>query len=236
MAFLVYILFAYLFGAIPWGVIVAKFKGVDIQRRGSGNTGATNIYRTMGLSYGLLVGLLDVSKGAIVMTAAKFSLNSHYQIALIALAVILGHVFSIFLGGKGGKGVGTTFGVALVLVGWQFSLIVLGAWIVLILLTRFMSLTNLILIWVLPSYFVFINPDFAYFILSALVTLLIYWAHRENIDRLKEGRELRLNVKIAMKTDRPKYTAAPAPVKAARRVSKAKKALPSKTPRKKSKK
>jgi glycerol-3-phosphate acyltransferase PlsY len=183
---------------------VAKFKGVNIQRRGSRNTGATNVYRTLGLSYALLVFLLDTLKGVLVMLIVKFSLNSHIEIALVALAVILGHTFSVFLKGKGGKGVATTLGVLLVLIGWKVMFGIVLAGIALLILTRFMSLTNLILIWIFPGYFVFVNPDLAYFVLGVIVTILIYWEHRENIDRLKEGRELKLAIKIGLSSQRPK--------------------------------
>lgn len=198
MSLLLYIFLAYLFGAVPWGFIVAKYKGVNIQKKGSGNTGATNIYRTLGLSYALLVFFLDAIKGVIVMLVAKFSLNSHVEIASIALAVILGHTFSIFLKGRGGKGVATTIGVLCVLIGWKvmFSLILVG--LSLIVLTRFMSLTVLILVWIFPGFFVFVNPDLAYFILGIVVTILIYWEHRENIERLKAGNELQLGIKIGL--------------------------------------
>jgi glycerol-3-phosphate acyltransferase PlsY len=207
MSFLAYILLAYLLGAIPWGFLIARWKGVDIRKKGSGATGATNVYRSLGLSLAVLVASLDVLKGVLVMLIAKFSINNHYQIAAIALAVILGHMFSIFLHGKGGKGVATTLGVGLVLVGWQVALIVMIGWICVVSLTRFMSLTNLIFIWIFPAYFVFVNPDFAFFMLGVVITLLVYWQHRGNIERLKAGTELQLSVKIGVKQERVKAVA-----------------------------
>jgi len=200
MSFIAYLFSAYLFGSIPWGYLIAKLHGINIVKKGSGNIGATNIYRTLGFSYALVVFLLDVLKGLLVMLVAKFSVNSHYEIAMLALAVILGHTFSIFLRGKGGKGIATTFGVLLILIGWKVMGVVLLAAICLMLITRYMSLTNLILIWIFPSFFVFVNPDFAYFALGVGVVLLIYWEHRDNIERLKEGRELELAVKVGIKS------------------------------------
>ncbi|MEO6509325.1 MAG: glycerol-3-phosphate 1-O-acyltransferase PlsY [Patescibacteria group bacterium] len=217
MSFIAYILLAYLFGAIPWGYIIARLHGVNIQKRGSGNTGATNIYRTLGLPAAILVFLLDVFKGVFVMLIAKFSINNHYEVAALALAVILGHTFSIFLKGKGGKGVATTFGVLLILIGWNVMIAALFAAIGLVILTGYMSIASLILIWIFPGFFVFVEPDFAFFILGVLVTLLIYWEHRANIDRLKEGKELQLNIKIGLKPQKnapPKIVSAGIPVKA----------------------
>lgn len=217
MSFIAYLFLAYLFGSIPWGFIVAKLNGVNLQKKGSGNIGATNVYRALGLSYALIVFLLDVFKGVFVMLVAKFSVNSHYEIAALALAVILGHTFSVFLKGKGGKGVATTFGVLLILIGWKVMVLVLLMAIGLLILTRYMSLTNLTLIWIFPAYFVFVDPDFAYFLLGIIVTLLVYWEHRTNIERLKAGTELRLQVNVRLKSERksvPKIANAAVPVKA----------------------
>ena len=203
MIFLIIILLAYVFGSIPWGYVVARLQGVDIRQKGSGSIGATNIYRTLGLSYAVFVGLLDVFKGVLVMGIAKFSLNNHYEIALIALAVIVGHMFSIFLKGKGGKGIATTFGVLLVLIGWETMLLALLIWLGLLIFTRYMSLTNLVMIWFFPIFYVFVQPDFAFFILGIIVTMLVYWAHRGNIERLKEGREPVLHVTVGFRNQNP---------------------------------
>jgi glycerol-3-phosphate acyltransferase PlsY len=196
MTFITIILFAYLLGAIPWGYIIAKFKGVDIQKKGSGSTGATNVYRNLGLPTALLVAVLDILKGTFAMLVAILSLNSHYEIAWVALAVIVGHIYSIFLKGKGGKGIATTFGVLIILIGWKALLSTLVIWILLLSITRLMSLTNLLMICVFPLYFLFIKPDLAFFLLGTVVTFLIYWVHSDNIDRLKAGKELQLDVKV----------------------------------------
>ncbi len=206
MTFLAIIVLAYFFGAVPWGYIVARIRGVDIQKKGSGNTGATNIYRVFGLPTALLVGLLDAMKGSFITFLAIFSLNNHYQIAIIALAVILGHIYSVFLKGKGGKGVATTFGVLLILIGWKVMSIIFLVWIGLLMLTRLMSMTNLILICFFPLYFLFVKMDLAYFILGTVVTLIIYWVHSDNIDRLKAGKELKLDVKVNFTKERKKKT------------------------------
>ncbi len=184
------------------------------------------MYRNLGMSNAILVGLLDILKGSLTMGIARFSLNNHYEIAVIAFAVIVGHIFPIFLKGKGGKGIATTFGVALILMGWKVVLVVIAVWAMLLVFTRFMSLSNLILIWIFPMYFVFIKPDLAYFMLGVALTVLVYWVHRENIERLKLNKELRLEVTIGFKRPPAKTVmvpSAPALLNRSRKVSTKKK-------------
>jgi glycerol-3-phosphate acyltransferase PlsY len=143
----------------------------------------------LGLKWGLLTGILDVTKGAIpVFLAVKF-LSFDWQIALVAVSSVLGHIFPVWLKFKGGKGVATTAGVLFVLLGWQNFLILILIWLLALALFQIMSLTNLLIVVFLPLIFWFIYSSSAYFVLGLALAGLIYWAHRENIQRLKEGKE-----------------------------------------------
>jgi glycerol-3-phosphate acyltransferase PlsY len=123
---------AFLLGAIPFGVIIARRRGIDIREQGSGNIGATNVARVLGLGTGILVLLLDAAKGALATALAMKLCGWEAVMAGAGFAAILGHCFSPFLGGKGGKGVATALGVyvvlapALALVGIAVFLVVAG--------------------------------------------------------------------------------------------------------------
>lgn len=204
MTFFTILIFAYLLGSIPWGYIIAMFYGINIRKVGSGNIGGTNVSRALGLPIGIAVAVLDLLKGVIAASIAIFSLNSHTQIAMVILAVILGHIFSIYMKFKGGKGVATAFGAFTVLIGWQASLFLVALWILIVAFTRLVSLASLIIVLLLPLFFVIVKPDIAYLILSLIVTSLIYWTHRQNIDRLTHGKELQLDIHVGLKRHRKK--------------------------------
>jgi len=193
--FLLLIIFGYLFGSIPFGYLISKLNGVDIRKVGSGNIGGTNVIRALGKKWGLLTGILDVLKGVIpVFLAVKF-LPFDWQIALVAIFPVLGHIFPIWLNFKGGKGVATAAGVLFVLLGWQNSLILILVWLLILAILQIMSLTNLLLVASLPLIFWFTSFPLAYFILSLALFVLISWAHRENIRRLKKGEESKFKFK-----------------------------------------
>lgn len=183
------IIFGYLLGSVPWGLLISKAKGVDIRKIGSGNIGGTNVVRGLGFKWGLLTGFLDVVKGVIpIFLAVKF-LSFDWQIVLVAVSPVLGHIFPVWLNLKGGKGVATTVGLLSVLLGWPNFFILLLAWIVVLAVLRIMSLTNIILSALLPLILWFIHYSPVYSVLGLVLFFLICWAHRENIQRLKEGKE-----------------------------------------------
>lgn len=186
------ILISYFFGSVPFGYLIAKYKKIDIRKTGSGNIGATNINRTLGLKYGLLVGLLDFSKGAMITFLAKVFLNYPQEIILLSLAVFLGHIFSVFLKFKGGKGVAVFAGTFLVIAGFKIFLIVFMLWLICLYLTKIMSLTNLILSIFIPFIILFTLHSTGYFIYCLIAGVFIWWSHRANIIRLKNGTEEKL--------------------------------------------
>ena len=189
---IVFIVLGYLFGSIPFGYVIAKLKKIDIQKQGSGNIGATNVSRVLGFKYAILVGLLDVLKVILPAIIAKQYLINDWYICLIILAPMFGHMFPVWLKFKGGKAVSSVFASMIVILGWKYSLVFLLIWIIALRLIKIMSLTNLIVIWFVPLLFWLITHSVAYLSLGILYIPKLFWAHRENIKRLKEGTEKRI--------------------------------------------
>ncbi|MFZ3054821.1 MAG: glycerol-3-phosphate 1-O-acyltransferase PlsY [Minisyncoccales bacterium] len=187
-----FIALGYLLGSIPFGYIIAKLKNIDIQKQGSGNIGGTNVYRSLGFKYAILVGLLDVLKVVVPAIIAKQYLTNDWYVCLAILAPILGHLFPIWLNFKGGKAVSGVFASMIVIIGWQYSLIFLLVWVVALRTIKIMSLTNLIVIWLVPLLFYLFTHSIAYTFLGLIYIPILYWSHRENIKRLREGTEKRI--------------------------------------------
>jgi len=181
----------YLLGAMPFGLLIAQvFCRVDPRKLGSKNTGATNVARTCGLKYGVLTLALDILKGYLpVITATSFS-NSTFFLSLTALAAVLGHMYSVFLYGKGGKGVATTIGVFVALVPQALFLSLLIC-LAVIFLTGYVSLGSIALVSFLPLVLI-VTGQFKLLPLSLIVMVFIFWKHRENIQRLVKGEENRI--------------------------------------------
>jgi acyl phosphate:glycerol-3-phosphate acyltransferase len=189
---LILIIVGYFFGSIPFGYIIAKLKNIDIQKQGSGNIGATNVSRALGLKYAILVGFLDILKVVLPAIAAKYYLVNDWYVCLAILAPILGHLFPVWLNFKGGKAVSGAFASMVVIIGWQYSLIFFLIWIIALRLIKIMSLTNLIIIWFVPLLFWLYTHSIAYTSFGLLCVVILYWSHRENIKRLREGTEKKI--------------------------------------------
>lgn len=174
---------AFLAGSIPFGVIIAKRRGVDIRAQGSGNIGATNVTRVMGIGPGLVVLVLDALKGAAATLLAEHWCGMHWVIALAGFTAILGHCFSPFLGGKGGKGVATALGVfavmspALALVGIGVFLVVFGR-------TRVPALGSLAGIASAAVYALATGAPASVSLTALVTTVLLLFTHRGNLARL----------------------------------------------------
>ena len=196
--------FAYLFGAIPFALIIGKLHGVDIRTVGSGNVGATNVTRAVGPVQGKICFVLDLLKGAIPVLAAQVLLPGMPGMAIAAGAVaILGHMFPVYLKFKGGKGVSTGAGAALALAPLPL-LCALALWGILFLATRYVSVASILAAAALPVFaFVFrllgwgnltarSIPVLVFFCAIAAITV---YRHRSNIKRLMEGTENRFEKK-----------------------------------------
>ncbi len=186
-------------GSIPVGWIVARlFFKTDIRSKGSGNIGATNALRQFGTAVGLIVLLLDMSKGIIAVLLAKSIYGSGTMMVVICgLLAILGHVFPIWLKFKGGKGVATAAGVFIALTPISL-LIALLVFIVVVVITRYVSLGSIVAALSLLavnviSIFRQPNKDYALLILVVLIVAMIIYKHKENITRLIRGNENKIS-------------------------------------------
>lgn len=205
------ILLAYLIGAIPTAVWIGKiFYHTDIRTQGSGNAGATNTIRVLGYKAGIPVLLFDIFKGWLAVQVVHFfpqdaftpDMINYIRIGL-ALAAVLGHIFPVYAGFHGGKGVSTLAGVAIAL--YPLSLlIVLGVFIVTLVLSHYVSLSSIVASLVFPFAVIFItgqqNPGLV--ILSILVAIFIPVTHRKNIVRLLKGKENKFDFKRRKEEER----------------------------------
>ncbi len=197
-AILIYIA-GYLIGAIPFGVIVARSRGIDLFQSGSGNIGATNVARTLGKGAGSIVLALDVLKGFVPALVAALILGDKYGIlpgehALIAGAcAVFGHTFSPFLGFRGGKGIATGLGM---LFGSAplVALVALGTFLVFLALTRTVSTSSLIAASTILSSGAVLGTRVFVLCVYGLLIVYVVHRHRANILRLWQGDEPRLNL------------------------------------------
>ncbi len=175
--FLLLIVVAYLLGSIPFGKLVGKRHGIDIQKHGSGNIGFANVRRTLGWRPGLIVLAGDILKGLIPVIIAKHYLQP-YQVFIVGIVTVIGHIFPIWLKFRGGKGIATGLGVTFAL---NPILGVLGAVVYLVALACFKKSapSSILATWSLPIVCLAISPQYTwlYFCFAALVT----WTHRTNI-------------------------------------------------------
>jgi len=204
------IFLAYLIGSVPSAVWVGKlFHGIDVREHGSGNAGATNVIRVLGYKAGIPVLLFDVFKGwaavqLVFLLPADFCSPDTFvyiRIAL-ALAAVSGHIFPVFAGFRGGKGVGTLAGVAIALFPIAL-LVVLGAFIVVLAFTRYVSLASIVAGFIFPFAVVFITGECntGLLLLSILVAVFIPITHHKNIRRLIQRKENKFDFRKKKKAD-----------------------------------
>ena len=209
--YIIMAIIAYLIGSINFSILISKKKaGFDIREKGSGNAGTTNMLRTLGKKAAAITLILDILKGVITICFSmlygvilyrifNINLNSAFLVQIAGIFVILGHTFPIYFGFKGGKGVATTLGILLV-TNWHIGLICLVFALVLIILTKMVSVGALgaaILFPVLTVFsdqISFINPG-NYIIYSIIITLIVCFNHRTNIQRLFAGTENKISFK-----------------------------------------
>lgn len=209
MLFIIPIILAYLIGAIPFGLIIARLSGIeDIRKHGSGNIGATNVWRLAGFKVAIWVFVGDIGKGVIAVLLARYYI-ANYQLTTLgpdmflvicAVMAVLGHIFPVYLGFKGGKGVNTALGTMATLLPYE-TLISFGVFILVLLVFKYVSLGSILgtlalLVSVLvEKYLMHQNVAPIYIILCAILVLLIFITHRSNISRLIAGNENRFSLK-----------------------------------------
>jgi glycerol-3-phosphate acyltransferase PlsY len=190
---------AYLVGAFPTSYVAGKlFKGIDLREHGSRNLGATNVYRVLGWKFAVPVAIVDILKGTLPVVAFAPQVSDSALVAMLVGAMaVVGHVFSVFVGGKGGKGVATSAGVMLGLAPAAVAICML-VWLVLVRATGYVSLGSMLGAMALPIGLYVLHPDRRELVLpSVALAALIVLLHRANIKRLLNGTENRFGRRAA---------------------------------------
>jgi glycerol-3-phosphate acyltransferase PlsY len=188
------IVFAYLMGSISTGVVLSKIFGKgNLQKEGSQNIGATNVSRLMGIKWGVLTLLGDMLKGMLVVWIGRLVFGGEnaptfYLVGLMALAVFLGHLFPVFLGFKGGKGVATALGI-FILLSPKSILVALLIFVLIVFLFKYISLGSIVAAGLFPVLLTFFNYNRYIVVLSIIIVAAILIKHKQNILRLIRGEE-----------------------------------------------
>ena len=205
VAYIVVAILSYLIGSINFSIIISKkVAGFDVREKGSGNAGTTNMLRTVGKKAALITLVCDILKGVISILLALLigkiakEANNSILVQIAGILVIIGHTFPIFFKFKGGKGVATAVGVLLT-TNWQIGLICLIFGLVLIALTRMVSLGSITAAILFPILVLFIKTNYIvegnYFIYSLIIAVMVVFNHRENVKRLLNGTENKISFK-----------------------------------------
>jgi glycerol-3-phosphate acyltransferase PlsY len=209
--YIIVAIIAYLIGSVNFSVILSKkMAGFDVREKGSGNAGTTNMLRSVGKKAAAITLLCDILKGVVAILIAIFigkivkNIDRELLLQIAGIAVVVGHTFPIFFGFKGGKGVATSLGV-LLMSNWQIGLICLIFALVLMALTRMVSLGSCGAAVLFPVLTLFINEHYTvltegrngnvYFIYSVILAIIVLYNHRSNIKRILDGTENRLSFK-----------------------------------------
>ena len=188
------IILSYLIGSISGGIIVGKFRNIDIRKEGSKAAGATNAFRTMGIMFALIVVIIDVYKGFFATKYIPYFLNNNsIEMQILAgISCVVGDVYPIYFKFKGGKGVGTALGVCLAFSKLlPFILIAIFCWIFTLIMTGYVGLSSMLATLSIPLQYSLNNHSLyeSLGIFSILITIFIIFAHRENINRMLNGTE-----------------------------------------------
>ena len=199
-------LIAYAIGSISFSVIFSiKFAGFDVREKGSGNAGTTNVLRSVGKKAAILTLICDALKGVVAILMALAigwiakEADSSLLVQIAGIAVIVGHTFPIFFEFRGGKGIATSLGVLLI-VNWQIGLICLVFALLIMAITRIVSIGSMLAAILFPVLTLFLGSQHAivtgnYFVFSILLALLVIFNHRSNVKRILNGNENKLNLK-----------------------------------------
>lgn len=182
----------YIFGSVSPSVFLGRWaRGVDVRQHGSGNAGTTNAFRVLGSRLGLAVLFADIIKGIIPVLLARY-LSSPLVTVFVAFACVAGHNYSIFLRGKGGKGVATGAGAAIGMMPIPMAILV-GVYLVLLFGTRVVSIASIVCTVLLPIVAVLFDQPLPYIVVCCLMSAVVLWAHRGNFARLWRRKEPRIS-------------------------------------------
>lgn len=187
----VMILVGYLLGAIPFGLLIAKIWKIDIRKYGSGNIGATNVFRTLGLVPGMITFALDFLKGMLAVYIGYWAGGNPFIVLLMGVSAIFGHMYSVFLGFKGGKGAATGLGVLAAFAPEIFIVTMILA-AMLIYATRYVSVASIVSSFAAAIMMFILHKPLPFTIAAFLVALFILFRHVPNIKRLLKGEEQRI--------------------------------------------
>lgn len=207
-AYIIIAIITYLVGSINFSVIISKrMAGFDVREKGSGNAGTTNMLRSIGVKAAVITLLCDILKGVVVILIAILignivdGLDDALLVQLAGIFVIIGHTFPIFFGFKGGKGIATSLGV-LLMINWQIGLICLVFALILMAITRMVSVGSIAAAILFPVLVVFIGQNYivpvnnwSYLIFSIIIAILVLFNHRENLKRIFTGKENKISFK-----------------------------------------
>ncbi len=193
---------SYLLGSFPTAYILGNLtKGIDIRQHGSGNVGATNVFRVLGRGPGIIVLIIDILKGvlAVWLIGDLLGLTENYQRIILSLCAVIGHNWTIFLGFKGGKGIATSLGVLIGLTVKIASirivlLVTMLVWLASFLITGIVSLSSIVAATLLPIVMVLTNQAFEIVVLGIIFCVFVVLRHRPNIKRLLSGKEPKVNL------------------------------------------
>lgn len=200
MTIIIGIILSYLIGSIPTAYVFGKLlKGIDIRQHGSGNIGATNVFRVLGKGPGITVLALDILKGVIAVTIVPdfLGLTEVFQRVMLALVVVCGHNWTVFLKFKGGKGIATTFGV---LIGLTVKIVLIRpvllwtvlVWLACFLITRIVSVSSILAATCLPVIMALTGQEIAVICLGIIFCVFVVLRHKANIRRIFAGQEPRV--------------------------------------------
>lgn len=192
--FLIFELFAYLCGSIPFGLIISKLaKNIDIREHGSHNIGSTNVARTLGKKWGALVLILDGMKAVFALLFIKYYYpNNQLILAITTIIIVIGHIFPIWLKFKGGKGIACIL-FSLFVLNYRLGFLFLLIWILMFLILKISALSALsaIVVTTIASYFI----SNIYFVMMIILSILTFYKHKDNIKRILSGEELKFKKK-----------------------------------------
>jgi glycerol-3-phosphate acyltransferase PlsY len=192
---------SYLLGSIPFGVLVGRSRGVDIRKHGSGNIGFSNVLRVLGPEPAALVLVGDVLKGLLPVLLGRRLLimwgvsQPDTWLLAVALAPILGHTFSVFLGFRGGRAVATTFGALSAMI-WQGAVVALAVWLVVVAATRYISVASIAASVAVPVYLAATGVRMEWAAFWTTVAALVIARHIPNLGRLIEGTESKIGQRV----------------------------------------
>ena len=208
-AYIIVAIIAYLIGSINFSIIISKkIAGFDVRQKGSGNAGTTNVLRSVGKKAALITLICDILKGVVAIGIALLvgnivqNVDKALLVQLAGIFVVVGHTFPIFFGFKGGKGIATSLGI-LLMTNWQIGLICLVFALVLMAITRMVSVGSIAAAILFPVLVIFIDQNYIvpdannwkYLIFSIVLCLIVLFNHRENIKRILNGTENKISFK-----------------------------------------